>query len=359
MNRILHILFFSLLCTSCGKEENGKRESGCANPEFISAVDISSYPEISMTDPVFYDLEGNENDFLTILQGNGVNTIRLRLWVNPSSVHSGFPEVRQFCTDLKMLGFKTWITLHYSDTWADPGHQLPPVKWQGIDFMTLKDSVYSYTERVISDLQPDYVQIGNEINTGFLHPHGHITNNYLQFIDLMDTAIAAVRTNSLDTELILHYAGSAGSDWFFNQVAPLDYDIIGLSYYPIWHGKSLDSLQDRMQYLSAAHSKKLLIAETAYPFTLSWDDWTNNIVGLEEQLILPEYPASVEGQRNFIKRIKSLIQEVENGVGFCYWGSELIAWKGNQATDASPWENQALFDFNNHALPVLREFRCD
>ena len=359
MNRVLHILIFSLLCNSCSKEENDRRESGCVHPEFISAVDISSYPEISMTDPVFYDLEGNENDFLTILQGNGVNTIRLRLWVNPSSVHSGFPEVRQFCADLKMLGFKTWITLHYSDTWADPGHQLPPVKWQGIDFMSLKDSLYTYTERVISDLQPDYVQIGNEINTGFLHPYGHITNNYLQFLDLMDTAIAAVRTNSIDTELILHYAGSAGSDWFFNQVAPLDYDIIGLSYYPIWHGKSLDSLQAQMQYLSAAHSKKLLIAETAYPFTLSWNDWTNNIVGLEEQLILPEYPASVEGQRNFIKRIRSLVQEVENGVGFCYWGAELIAWKGNQAADASPWENQALFDFNNNALPVLREFRCD
>ena len=312
-----------------------------------------------MADLVFYDLEGNENDFLTILQDNGVNTIRLRLWVNPSSVHSGFIQVRQFCAVVKMLGFKTWITLHYSDTWADPGQQVPPVKWQGIDFMSLKDSVYTYTERVISEIQPDYIQLGNEINTGFLHPYGHITNNYLQFIDLMDTAIAAVRTRSIDTELILHYAGSAASDWFFNQVAPLDYDIIGLSYYPIWHGKSLDSLQARMQYLSAAHSKKLLIAETAYPFTLSWNDWTNNIVGLEEQLILPEYPASVEGQRNFIKRIKSLIQEVDNGVGFCYWGAELIAWKGNQAADASPWENQALFDFNNHALPVLREFRCD
>ena len=117
-------------------------------------------------------------------------------------------------------------------------------------FMSLKDSVYTYTEHGISEIQPDYIQLGNEINTGFLHPYGHITNNYLQFIDLMDTAIAAVRTRSIDTELILHYAGSAASDWFFNQVAPLDYDIIGLSYYPIWHGKSLDSLQARMQYLA-------------------------------------------------------------------------------------------------------------
>ncbi len=112
-----------------------------------------------------------------------------------------------------------------------------------------------------------------------------------------------------------------------------------------------------MQYLSKTYNKKILIAETAYPFTLEWNDWTNNIVGLEEQLILPKYPATIEGQKKFIRQIKILTkEEVENGMGFCYWGAELIAWKGNQSTDASSWENQALFDFDNKALPVLREF---
>jgi arabinogalactan endo-1,4-beta-galactosidase len=111
-----------------------------------------------------------------------------------------------------------------------------------------------------------------------------------------------------------------------------------------------------MQYLSETHNKEILIAETAYPFTLQWNDWTNNIVGSNEQLILPEYPATIEGQRKFIRQIKTLTKEVENGIGFCYWGAELISWKGNQSTDASPWENQAVFDFDNKALPVLSEF---
>ena len=173
----------------------------------------------------------------------------------------------------------------------------------------------------------------------------------------MDTAIVAVRTTSSKTKIILHFAGIEDSDWFFDQVIIVDYDIIGLSYYPLWHGKSLNNLKAKMQHLSNAHQKKTLIAETAYPFTLDWNDWTNNIAGTDEQLILPQFPATPEGQRKFINKIKALTKEVENGIGFCYWGAELIAWKGNESQDAPPWENQALFDFDNKALPVLIEFK--
>ena len=112
-----------------------------------------------------------------------------------------------------------------------------------------------------------------------------------------------------------------------------------------------------MQSMSESINKQIIIAETAYPFTLEWNDWTNNIVGLNEQLILPEYPATIEGQLKYIRDLKGITQELEKGIGFCYWGAELIAWKGTQATDASVWENQALFDFNNKALPVLNEFK--
>ncbi len=357
MNRTLQILITFLIFNSCNKDDKNAPIPENENSIFISAVDISSYPEISNSNPTFYDLEGNQSDFFSILKDHRINTVRLRLWVNPINQHSGFNEVKQFSETLKTNGFKTWLTLHYSDTWADPAHQETPIQWQGINFTQLKDSVYNYTEKVMTELLPDYIQIGNEINPGFLHPYGHISNNFQQFIELMDTAIAAVRTNNNDTEIVLHFAGIEGSDWFFNQVSVLDYDIIGLSYYPIWHGKSLSDLKDKMQYLGDEHNKKTLIAETAYPFTLDWNDWTNNIVGIDKQLILPEYPATREGQRKFIKRIKILTNEVENGIGFCYWGAELIAWKGNQSTDASPWENQALFDFENKALPVLREFK--
>jgi arabinogalactan endo-1,4-beta-galactosidase len=146
------------------------------------------------------------------------------------------------------------------------------------------------------------------------------------------------------------------SNWFFNQVNFLDYDIIGLSYYPKWHGKSLNNLKNKMQYLSETYNKEILIAETAYPFTLEWNDWTNNIVDLDEQLILPEYPASIAGQRKAINQIKTLTKEVDYEIGFGYWGAKLIAWKGNQAIDASTWENQAIFDFDSKAFPILKEF---
>lgn len=357
MKKAIQLLISLMLVASCSQDTDIDKVPDNTTSTFISGVDISSYPEIALSNPTFYDVDGNQKDFFTILQTNGVNTIRLKLWVNPVNEHSSFNEVKQFSKFLKGKGFKVWLTLHYSDTWADPGSQETPSAWKGLDFITLKDSVYNYTKKVVKEIEPNYIQIGNEINSGILHPHGHISNNFDNFIKLIQTGVSAVRDNSKDCEIILHFAGIEGSEWFFNQVNPIDYDIIGLSYYPIWHGKSLENLKSTMRILSETKNKKIIIAETAYPFTLQWNDWTNNIVGLEEQLILPKYLANPEGQSRFIKDIKALTQDLKKGIGFCYWGAEKIAWKGNQATDASPWENQALFDFNNKALPVLREFK--
>lgn len=345
-----------LLMVSCSQNDGSEIVPENPAQDWISAVDISSYPEISESNAVFYDLNGNQKDFLSILKENSVNTVRLRLWVNPTTIHSGFNEVKQFSTTLKSQGFKVWITLHYSDTWADPGQQVTPAQWQSLSFTELKDQVYDYTKTVIDEIAPEYIQIGNEINSGFLHPQGNINANFQQFRELLASGIAAVRENSSTTQIILHYAGLSGASSFFNQLNSLDYDIIGVSYYPIWHGKELSTVSSTLQILSSVLNKPVLIAETAYPFTLDWNDWTNNIIGLEDQIILPEYPATEEGQQNFIRQINSIVRGVENGIGFCYWGAELIAWKGNQATDASPWENQALFDFENNALPVLEEF---
>jgi arabinogalactan endo-1,4-beta-galactosidase len=346
-----------LIFYSCKKEVLHNDNSRMTDNEFITAVDISSYPEIALTNQTFYNLDGNKQNFLSILKENGVNTIRLRLWVDSVDNHSGFNEVRAFAETLRNRGFKIWLTLHYSNTWADPSAQQIPSLWQYLDFDILKDSVYTYTERVVNELKPNYIQIGNEINSGILHPHGNNSNNYDQFLDLLQEGCSAVRNNSLDCKIILHFAGFENADFFFNQLKTIDYDIIGLSFYTIWHGKSMEKLRTSMQNLSLSHDKQIIIAETAYPFTLEWNDWTDNIVGLNEQLILPDYPATPDGQRRYIRALKELTQGLEKGIGFCYWGAELVAWKGEQATDASTWENQALFDFNNKALPVFNEFK--
>lgn len=323
----------------------------------IKAVDISSYPEIAARAPIFFNEQGNPEDFLTQLQKSGVNTIRLRLWVQPARGHSGLDEVAQLSDAVKGRGFKTWVTVHYSDTWADPSQQNTPAIWAGLPFNVLKDSVYGYTARVVSRLQPDFIQVGNEINNGFLHPQGAIATQLGQFLQLLDTAILAVRQQTLNTKIVMHYAGISGADWFFNQLAGTDYDVMGLSYYPMWHGKSLQLLKATLANLTAQHQKEIVIAETAYPFTLGWNDWTHNVVGLPEQLILPDFPATPEGQRAFLFEIKKITQEVDKALGFCYWGGELIAWDGPESTSGSSWENQALFDFSNRALPVLQVYK--
>lgn len=352
MKKMLFLLFVSLF--SCQKEKG--EAPVAATADLVAAMDLSRFPEMSLANPVFYDQLGNQADFLAVLRSSGVNTARLRLWVNPANQHSGFAEVQQFSQTLKAQGFDIWLNLHYSDTWAHPGQQYAPAGWQTLSFADLKDSMYNYTQQVVAQIQPEYVQIGNEINDGLLYPHGYILN-FTKFYDLLATGIAAVRTHAPQTKIILHFAGVELAPWFFEDIMDLDYDIIGLSYYPLWHGKSLADVKQQLARLSTACNKPILIAETSYPFTLAWNDQTHNVVGQESQLILPDYPATVAGQRDFVARLRSLIEETPQGLGICYWGGEWVAWRGNQATNGSTWENQALFDFDNKALPALRELQ--
>ena len=344
-----------MICSSSCEEERIVTAPGPTSGQdtLVRAVDISSYPEIALSSANYLNASGEVEPLLDILKKEGINTIRLRLWVDPSNGHSGFQEVLTFSNELKSQGFKVWLSLHYSDTWADPGQQSPPSQWQNLSFEVLADSVYHYTEKVVAEIRPDYIQLGNEINSGLLHPFGHITDNREGFLQLLEQTSAAVRATSSDCQIIIHYAGITGAEWFYDLVDSVDYDIIGLSYYPIWHRKNLDSLSITMQQLATVHDKDLVIAETAYPFTLDWNDYTNNIVGLNEHLILPQYPSTPSGQSDFVRDIADRVLAVDGGLGYCYWGGELIAWKGPQATDASPWENQALFDFNYQALPAL------
>ena len=348
-------MFISLFI-SCQDDTVNEISENQYTSSIISGVDISDYPKVSSYNPTFYDENNNEIGFINSLIQNGVNTIRLRLWVNPVDESSSLDEVKEFSNELKSLGFKIWVTPHFSDTWAHPGQQQTPSDWSSLSFEELKNQVYTYTSQIMSEINPDYIQIGNEINTGILFPHGRIADNQDQFVELVNEGVNAVRNSSTNAKIILHCAGFESSNWFFNIVNQVDYDVIGISYYPWWHGKSLEDLQNQLSSLSINFEKEILIAETSYPFTLGWNDWTNNNVGLEEHLILPEYPASPQGQKDFIRDIKNLVFEVNNGIGFCYWGAERIAWDGETSTNGSTWENQAVFDFENKELPVLQEF---
>lgn len=360
MKSVFKIIFliFILHLFSCSSREQEVSTPITTTPipdDFIRAADMSYLPLIE-SEGTIYKNNGVTENAITTLKNAGCNTIRIRIWKNPSDNHSGLSEVKALALRVKQAGMKVWLTVHYSDTWADPGNQTTPSDWTNLSFANLKTAVSNYTSLVMTEIQPDIIQIGNEINTGFLWPQGHLINNESQCLQLIAAASAAIRSQSATTKIMIHYAGiGSGATWFFNKMSSINYDYIGLSYYPVWHGKILSDMNTTITSLGQTHNKKVIIAETAYPFTLNWNDWTNNIVGQNDQLITA-YSATNEGQKNYVLAIKNLVKQNAYGLGFCYWGAEWLAFRGPNATNGSSWENQALWDFNNNALPVMDAF---
>ncbi len=321
----------------------------------IRAADVSFLPEIRESEAIFKNRSDVAQDVLDILKEEGCNTIRLRLWHTPASGRSGLEEVAAFASEIKAKGFDLWIILHYSDTWADPGQQAKPALWNNLSLNDLSDSVYKYTKKVVTQLNPEDIQLGNEINSGMLWPEGNISNP-ANFITLLKRGAQAVRDAGTGTKAMIHFAGLNGSEGFYQVLKSntVDYDIIALSYYPRWHTKSLFNVKSIISQLKTANNKAVVIAETAYPFTLDWNDWTHNIVGLPEHLITG-YPATEKGQHDFLMDLRKAITE-GGGTGLAYWAPEWVAYKGEQATDGSAWENMALFDFEFKALQGITVF---
>ncbi|MFN3908139.1 MAG: arabinogalactan endo-beta-1,4-galactanase [Flavobacterium sp.] len=348
-------LFFSILLFSCSNNDDTQKQPD-PQPvlEEIRGADLSFLPEAEAANVVYKFNQQSQSPLIT-LKNKGANYIRLRIWHQPSGMHSSLAEVKTMAQRIKQAGMKVWLTVHYSDTWADPGQQQLPAAWQNLNFSQILSEATAYTQLLLQEIQPDLIQIGNEINVGLLHPHGHLIQQKNQCIQLLQSIAQAIRTNRPNCKIMLHYAGLNGSNWFFDQVKTVDYDYMGLSYYPIWHGQSLTELSQTIANLSSTYQKKIVLAEVAYPFTLSWNDWTNNIVGLSNQLV-PNYPATPQGQKDYLLAIKNLKNTHANYLGFCYWGTEWVSFYGNQATNGSSWENQALWDFNGNALPALDAF---
>jgi arabinogalactan endo-1,4-beta-galactosidase len=340
----LLLLIFLLSCTK------SEQENPTPKDDFIRAADVSILPTIEKTNTIFYNQNNQAENPLLTLKNAGCNTIRIRLWKNPASGASNFEEVKTFSDRVKQMGFKVWLTVHFSDTWADPGAQIVPAEWQNLSFDNLKVQLTAYTNLIMTQMKPDIFQLGNEINNGLIHPFGNIDSNYGQFLQILQTISSAVRQNSTQTKIMIHYAG-IGNDAtiFFNKTKTIDFDYIGLSYYPQWHGKNLNEVTSTINNLGQTFSKQVIIAETAYPFTLGYNDFTNNVLGLQSQII-PIYSASPNGQQDFLMQLKLNIKQSPFGKGFCYWEPCWTAFLGPTSTNGSPWENLALWDFNNKAL---------
>jgi arabinogalactan endo-1,4-beta-galactosidase len=355
MRKFILLLFVLSGVICCSDTDSLPHDDHTDVSEFIYGADLSFLPQLESYNTRFFDAQGNEDDALSILAKAGMNTIRIRLWHSPESTSSSFNEVVNLANRAKGHGLKILLTVHYSDTWADPGKQEPPVLWQQASFEVLKDSIYSYTQRIVREINPEYIQIGNEINPGFLFPYGNRNTHPDQFVELLSVALSAVRDNNASTKSVIHFAGYENAISFFESLKQLPFDIMALSYYPWWHGKDLNALEHTMNVLYSTYNKRVLIAETAYPFTLGWNDMTHNHVGLNDQLIYPQYPATPQGQREFLLRIRDIVLNT-SGLGFCYWGTELVAFDGPDSTKGSSFENLALFDFDNTLLPASDAF---
>jgi arabinogalactan endo-1,4-beta-galactosidase len=326
--------------------------------DWIKGADMSFLQEVRASGKVFYNREGVAEDMLQTLRGAGANTVRLKLWYNPATQEASFATVKALAAEVRAAGLKLLLTVHYSDTWADPAHQAKPQAWQSLGFEALQDSVSAYTAAIMREIKPDYIQIGNEINDGFLWEDGRRTNAE-QFKTLLQKGIAAVRAHDANTKantkIVLHFAGTVGAMDFFEEMRGLDYDLIGVSYYPLWHGSDLLVLEQTLRDLGEAFGKSVFIAETSYPFSFGWNDWTNNVIGSQAQ-ILPDFAATPEGQKAYFQKILSFSETVPNVVGACYWGAAWVSYNGDTATNGSTWENQAFWDFEGRALPILEAF---
>ncbi len=335
----------------------------------ILGADISSLKKSEDKGGVYKYSDGTQADALQILKDNGLNYARLRVWVDPADGYHNKAEILTMAKRLKSSGIKLLVDFHYSDDWADPGKQYKPAAWANYDFEQLRQAVYDHTFDVCNSLAAqgtpaDMVQVGNEINAGILWPDGDY-NHFDNLASLLKSGSQAVKDASSSTLVMLHVAEGGNNEmnrWFFDNITrrKVPFDVIGVSYYPFWHG-SLAQLQGNLNDLSAQYDKDVVVAEFAYAFSVLEDDSLANIAN--KRLATDGYLFTPEGQRLMMRDVMSVVRAVQNGrgLGLFYWDATWTAVPGNGWDTKDPnsgnaWENQALFDYNDRALPALGEY---
>lgn len=275
--QIINIHFLSLLFSI-----------GCnAQAPFIFAngADVGWLSQMDATGYKFYDIDGTQKDCLQLLKDRGINTIRLRVFVNPSNDktngHCSKAETVAMAVKAQNRGMRIMIDFHYSDSWADPGQQTKPTAWASHSFADLMNDVYNHTYDVLNDLElagvtPEWVQIGNEIPSGMLWPEGS-TSNWSQLAQLLNKAYDATKAINTTIKVVVHLdQGNNNSKFrtFFDNatVNGVKYDIIGLSYYPYWLGTdytaNIASLEYNLKDMNSRYNKEVMVVEVGGDFTL-------------------------------------------------------------------------------------------
>ena len=362
---------------------------------FIKGVDLSTLPEVEQCGARFFD-GGVQKDVLDILKAYGIDSVRVRLWNDPYSEDgepygAGTNDLDKAIALMKRMmkkGFDVLLDIHYSDFWADPGKQIKPKAWKDYHADQLEEAVYVYTKDVMTRLKqeqilPAMVQVGNELSNGLLWPEGRVPDydNIARFVSAGIRGVHAVDSN---IPIMIHLDNGGNNalyrEWFDHYMERgEDFEVIGLSYYPFWHG-TLDMLTDNMNDLAVRYGKDLVIAEVSMGFSM--EDYANyeklnanarKGYATKHKLVEKiEYPMTEKGQADFMEDFLNRIRHIKNdkGKGFYYWEPAWIPVPGSGwATKASlkymkdpgpcgnEWANQALFDYEGNALPALSVIR--
>lgn len=366
------LLFIS--CKTKAQETPVKKTYSLA--EFCMGADLSYLNQLEDNGAIFKD-SGKVKNAITIFKDHGTNLVRIRLWHTPvwqlpvtgGKIYSDLADVEKLMRRAKAAGMGVNLDLHYSDDWADPQKQETPKAWQGLSLAVLSDSVYRYTLGVLQyfaarNLVPEMIQVGNETNNGMLAPQGKLVNrDAANFAVLLNSGIKAVRDFSAGSvvkpQIILHVAQMQDAGWWAKAITKAgvtDYDILGVSHYSKWSTvNTMPAITDTIRMLVNNYRKKVMVVETAYPFTGDNADTYTNLFSATD--VVPSYPHTINNQ---LRYMQDLVQAIINGggSGIMYWEPEWIssAMKDRWGTGSS-WENMALFDFGGNTLPGMEYMR--
>lgn len=311
---------------------------------FAKGADVGWLPQMEATGYKFYDNNGKETDCLQLLKDLGMNSIRLRVWVNPSddkaSGHCSKEETIAIALRAQKMGFRIMINFHYSDSWADPAKQFKPKAWEKHSFAELLNDVYNHTFDVINALKvagvtPEWVQVGNEIPGGMMWPEGS-TDNWPQLGQLLNKGYDAVKAVDENIKVIVHVdEGNNNAKFrkFFDNATEqkVRYDVIGLSYYPYWikkdYSETIADLQFNLNDMAKRYNKEVMIVE----------------VGGEDDKVQNTY----ELLTATIKAVKNVPNN--KGIGVLYW----------EPQGARSWSHYALsaWQADGKPSPALNAFK--
>ncbi|ESZ94270.1 glycoside hydrolase family 53 protein [Sclerotinia borealis F-4128] len=324
-------------------------------------VDWSSVTVEEQTGYTYKNAAGNTQALETVLAASGVNTVRQRVWVNPSNGQYNLAYNLALAKRAKAAGLSIYLDLHFSDTWADPSHQGIPSGWPTDTIGNLAWEVYNYT-LAVSDafasagISPAIISIGNEIRAGLLWPIG-TTSSYYNIASLLHSASAGIKDSTLSTQPKIMIHLDNGWDWSAQQyfyktvlaagpLVSIDFDMMGVSYYPFYSSSAtLANLKTSLTNMASTWGKQLIVAETDWPYACPSPAYK---FPSDAKAI----PISAAGQSTWIKNVAAVVAGVKGGAGLFYWEPAWI----NNANLGSSCSDNLLFGTNGAARSSLSAF---